>query len=254
MMDYNEKTSDATTDMAKVVKTSGVQSLPAALALIDVYAVPDSALVRIEHNWVAPDPLKTPNPDIKRLSDYHYWKVDGIFPATFFTKCRFKYNRVVNTATGNLDNILLLTTLSVDSLLLLYRKSTAYDWAAVPFIKAGTANTGYLIVDTLRKGEYTLAIGKPYHAGINKISEPALPWNVYPNPSNNSFTFSFNDTDKATIKIFDSTGKQVETLKIGNNNSIVMWNTKRLNSGNYIAVLYSENNTILGDKKLVLIK
>ncbi len=254
MMDYNEKTSDATTDMAKVIKITGVQSLPASLALIDVSAVPDSALVRIEHNWVAPDPLKTPNPDIKRLSDYHYWKVDGIFPATFFSKGRFKYSRVVNTTSGNLDNILLPSTLSVDSLIILYRKSTAYDWAAVPFTKAGTVNTGYLIVDTLRKGEYTLAVGKPYHAGINKISEPVVPWNVYPNPSNNSFTFSFNDTDKAIIKIFDSTGKQVETLKVGNHNPIVTWNAKRLPSGNYVAVLYSENNTILANKKLVLIK
>ena len=35
--------------------------------ILDVVSVPDSALVRIEHNWVAPDPLKVSQSRYKKV-------------------------------------------------------------------------------------------------------------------------------------------------------------------------------------------
>jgi len=254
MMDYNEMISDATTDMAQVIKTTGTKSYPASLCVLSVTSVTDSALVRVEHNWVAPDPLKTPNPDIKRLSDYHYWKVDGIFSAGFVTKGKLKYSRTVNSTSGNLDNILLPTTQSADSLLLLYRKSVADDWAIIPFVKSGTYNGGYLVVDTLRRGEYTLAIGTPYVASVNKYSKPGGQLNMFPNPSQNSVTFSYSLSEKATIKIFNTSGKEVDKINIDANQHKTTWDSSSFKSGTYVVQLVSEKGSVLDDQKLVLIK
>ena len=254
MMDYNEKTSDATTDMYKVIKTTGVQSFSASLSIIDVIAVTDSALVRIEHNWVAPDPLKSANSDIKRLSDYHYWKVDGIFPNSFISKGRFRYNRTVSSTSGNLDNILLPYSSSTDSLLLLYRKNVADDWKIIPFIRSGPASTGYLIADTLRKGEYTFGVGKPFVQAIDNIKKSGGNLHVYPNPSENYFTFSFSISEKAEIKFYNCLGLEIDHILITPEQKTANWCTANFNPGTYLARLISEKQTVLDSKKLLLIK
>jgi hypothetical protein len=224
------------------------------LCNLDVVSVPDSALVRIEHNWVAPDPLKVNNPDIKRLSDYHYWKVDGIFPAGFVSKGKFKYSRIVNSTYGNLDNILLPYTTSIDSLLLLYRKDVSDDWKIVRFTKYGPATTGYLVVDTLRKGEYAFAIGTPYLTYINKNEKTGGYLNVYPNPSNTLFTFSFSVSEKSEIKIFNSLGVEIDSMEIGPEQNTINWNARSYSSGTYFARLMMGNQTFINEQKLLLVK
>jgi aminopeptidase N len=252
MMDFNQKVSDAITDYIGIIKTTGTINSTQSLCNLIISSAPDSALVRIEHNWVAPDPLKTSNPDIKRLSDYHYWKVDGIFPGGFVTKAKFKYQRTVSSTTGNLDDVLLSTTSSADSLLLLYRRDAAHDWNIEPFTKSGNSIFGYLVVDTLKKGEYAFAIGKPYHIGIfeNKKDEGLL--KIFPNPANNQITFSFLCKDEGQIIIYDSMGLKVQTLKTKQDQQSLIWNCSGLPAGNYIVKLNSKKGTIAQEKLCVL--
>jgi len=254
MMDYNEKISDATTDIKKIVKTTGAYDMSQALTKLDVNSISDSAFVRVEHNWVAPDPLKIPNPDIVRLSNYHYWKVDGIFPVGFNTKARFKYSRVTGPSIGTLDNILLPVTASTDSLLLLYRSDAASDWSITHFSRIGPSTTGYLIIDTMRRGEYCFAVGTPYYAYINQQNKPITALNVFPNPSNKLFTFSFHHTEKATIRIFDVAGNEVKKINTNMQQDTVTWNAAGMAPGTYVARLISESGKKLDEKKLILIK
>lgn len=258
MMDYNEKISDAITDMYKVIKATGIYDMTLSFFRAEVSSITDSALVRVEHNWVAPDPMKTPNPDIKRLSDYHYWKVDGIFPDNFAAKARFKYNRTVSSTIGSMDNILLPVSASTDSLLLLYRPNAAADWSITHFSRLGPSVVGYLIVDTLRRGEYTFAVGTPYIANINKYNQPTNHLNVFPNPSNNSFTFSFDITENAftdwQIKIYNALGNEVYSIDTGTKNATLIWNASGVLPGTYYAQLISEKGKISDKKKLILVK
>ncbi|HNW70564.1 MAG TPA: M1 family aminopeptidase [Bacteroidales bacterium] len=255
MMDFNEKTSDAITDMYKVIKTTGTYDLPLTYCRVDVSGINDSALVRVEHNWVAPDPLKAANPDILRLSDVHYWKVDGIFPENFIASARFKYNRNASTSTVNIDNILLPVYTSTDSLLLLYRPNTAADWSITHFSRLGPSTVGYLIVDTLRKGEYCFAVGTPYVASVNNPETPKNHLEAFPNPSNNSFTFSFDINEKASIKIYDVAGNEVSVIEAGSNEHKAIWQAADVAAGTYYARLFSlDGKKKLGEKKLVLIK
>jgi hypothetical protein len=113
---------------------------------------------------------------------------------------------------------------------------------------------GYLVVDTLRRGEYTLAVGTPYLLFINKIQKTGGNLNVYPNPSNNLFTFSFPGSEKAEIKIFNSLGIEIDSIKIGPEMSTVSWNPGNCSSGTYFARLMTDNQKIISEKKLFLIK
>jgi len=254
MMDYHEKISDAITDMTKVIKTAGSYDLIYALCRVDVSSISDSVLLRVEHNWVAPDTLKTPRPDILRLSDYHYWKVDGIFPDNFIARARFKYNRSVSATVGNTDSGLLPVAASTDSLLLLYRPDATSDWSIARFTRYGPSSVGFLIVDTLRRGEYTFAVGTPYFASAGKCN-PNNYLNVFPNPSNKTFTFSFAISEDASIMIYDASGKEVRMIRIEKNDKQAIWDAGNCKAGTYYAHLISfKGKKILSEKKLLLVK
>jgi aminopeptidase N len=157
ILDLDEKVSSATTSYYATLKTTGITNFPNLFFALDVQNVSDSAFVRVEYNWVAPDPLKKPSKDIYRISPNGYWKIDGILPASLSASGKFQYNR----NTGAFDNTLLPTAASVDSLLLLYRSNTADEWHIIKHTIKGTSSSGYLSTQTLQKGEYTLGIGKP---------------------------------------------------------------------------------------------
>lgn len=254
IIDPEEKLADATTDLYKTIKTTGAVDFPNTYCSFEVISIIDSAFARVEHNWVAPAPLKTPNPDIKRLSNYRYWKVDGIFPATFVTKGKFRYNRTNSTSGGYLDNVLMKTTSSKDSLLLLYRKDCSDDWKITKFSFNGNQFYGYIITDSLKKGEYTLAIGRPQNSSINESIEKEGGYlNIFPNPSGSNFNFQFNDNNVSEIKIFNTLGKEVDTIKILPSQNNISWTPVNIQQGAYFVCLYSSENKLVSKKQIVYI-
>ncbi len=156
MLDLEEKVSSATTSSYKIIKETGKSDFPNSFFALDVQNVRDSAFFRVEYNWVAPDPVKKISKDIYRLTSNGYWKIDGLFPSDFNGSGKFKYNGI----SMNSENTLLPTTSSADSLLLLYRSSTADDWHIIKHTIKGTSSSGYLTTPSLQKGEYVLGIGK----------------------------------------------------------------------------------------------
>jgi hypothetical protein len=156
-LDRNEYISDAITDYEIKISATGILSFPETNISIDVKDTATGGnLIRIEYNWVKPDGFKRSDPGI-RLSDYHYWKVDGILAPGFLAKGTFTYD---GSSTDYLDNTLI--TGKEDSLLILYRASTADDW--IPVIRStfnkgsNDDRKGSFTVDTLKKGEYVLGI------------------------------------------------------------------------------------------------
>ena len=254
LMDADDKIADAITAHGTTVKTTGQISFPTTYCTLDVTSVADSAWVRIEHNFVPPDPLKVPDPDIDRLSDHRYWKVDGIFPAGFITKAKFRYNRTTSTTTGYLDNTLMTTTGSKDSLRLLYRTGPESDWETIPFTIAGTSTAGDMIVDTLRKGEYTFAIGVPISFGI-RGNEPGLEKgiHIFPNPSDSDFTIEWKYRDVTRIQILNFKGKIVEEIPVANKQRVV-WEPGNKSSGIYVVKFYDAQGAVIGQEKIVYAK
>ncbi len=150
MADPDEKISDATTDETKILKEKGEYDYPETFVKVLVEKISDSALVRITHNWVAPDSINSACSGLI-VSDSRYWTVEGLFTKGFEASGEFSYNNA-----SGLDKKLL--EYSTDSLVMLYRPGAGYAWKVTAFKQEGTWMTGTITVDELQAGEYSLAV------------------------------------------------------------------------------------------------
>ena len=148
MADMDEKISDATTDEFKTIKSIGEYNYQQSFFNLMVEKITDSALVRVTHNWIAPDYLNLVEPGF-RISDSRYWTVEGILPVGFKAKGEFIYDNSVG-----LDKSLITST--KDSLVILYRSGAGQPWKETSFIRKGTGTEGTITVNNLQKGEYAL--------------------------------------------------------------------------------------------------
>ncbi|HEY1038564.1 MAG TPA: T9SS type A sorting domain-containing protein, partial [Bacteroidia bacterium] len=218
----------------------------------------DSSFVRVEHNYVKPDSVKN-NANNYKLNDQHYWKIDGLLSPNFLSKATFWFDGRKQTGgtTGYLDTI--LTTITADSVILLYRKNTADDWHEVDKYsktKLGGVNGryGYFTVDTLRIGEYTSANGvSTVLVDLNEIEKEENVVLVYPNPAKNLVTISTENFDPKNChyEIYDLHGKKLQEGKISNKQTQVQLGN--LPDGNYLVSVYSDRKKI-SSHKIVIIK
>jgi hypothetical protein len=250
MLDIEEKISDATTDKYMTIKTTGTKSFDPVYFQASVTQVSDSVFLRAEHNWVPPDSLKNPVPGLF-LSDYRYWKIDGTFPSSFLAKGRFYYNKTTSGTNSYLDNTFI--TNSVDSLVLLYRKTPGQDWQFIPFSKSGGTTFGYLITDTLRPGEYCMGIWNwALYLGIQNHKNPHhSPLSIYPNPSDSGFTIEYSVAQNGMILVYDVHGTIVYKINAEAGEKSVYWAPQSSIKGIYIIELL-ENGSRKEAKKVVL--
>jgi aminopeptidase N len=244
MADAEEKLSDATTDIAKTLKTTGEYDFPQTYCKVLVDQISDSALVRITHNWVAADSLAVAQPGL-RISDSRYWTVEGIFPADFKAKGKFTYSRATT-----LD--LTLITSSKDSLVMLYRADAGQPWRGTSFSRIGPWTAGIITVDTLQRGEYTLAVWDRLFLNQSEKSGVKTGFmNIYPNPACHAVNIDFDSPAKTLLFVFDTLGKQVSKKKFEAGPNHFTW----AKSGTTASVLYFNltdlTGNILESKKVV---
>ncbi len=255
-IDRNEKVSDAISDFEKAITTTGNVVMTETNSTLNVQTIGNpGTIVRMEHNWVAPDGFKQSNPGI-RLSDYHYWKVDGIFMTGFYSKANFFYDGSTSTTTaGWIDNTLITGT--EDSLVLLYRTGTSDDWHIVT---ASTHNMGFatdkigsFTIDTLIKGEYTLGY-YDYTVAINSpITKATYALSVSPNPAKDICRINFSLVNKpyAIISVCDVAGKSVYTCNVFSHQQFIDWDCSKMAKGAYLINLIADGN-ILESTKVVI--
>ena len=157
-LNRNEGISQAVTADEKMIKLQGNVALSNALTEIYVEDVSDSAFVRAEHYWVAPDPFKQPYA-MYRLSPNRYWKFDIHPKGNFKARLKINFNgRTTTTDAGWLDHNLITNE---SKLVLLHRKNNYDDWqlvnAEVTTYGNLTDKFGKIELDSLMAGEYTLA-------------------------------------------------------------------------------------------------
>jgi len=243
--DLYEKTCDATTDYAQVVKEVGDPEFPETYFGLEVQSITDSAFVRIVHNWAPPDPMKNPIQGLT-ISDYRYWKIDGVFPEGFEATGRFWYNK-----NGYLDDGIIQS--QEDSVVLIYRANTTDDWHFINYTQVGIWSIGNFYVDNLQPGQYCIAVTDDTFVGINETEPVSLPQlKVYPNPS--SSTFKIETSESGTLKFYDINGKTVDTLKVENGGQTIKWKPDNLPPGTYFVRMLSEQNKALAHGRLVIIE
>ncbi len=245
-VDKEEQIQDATTDRYFIISNAGDYNFDNEYAYVTINNLDDSCMLRVVHNWVAPDSLKTPIPGLF-LSDNRYYNVEGILPSNFSASIKFKFTKSLNE---KLDNNL-LTNVS-DSLVLLYRKSPKYDWQIIPFIKTGSNTAGYLFDDSLKLGQYCMGIWDwDRYVSINKTKDKSNNYlKIYPNPSKNYFKINFSLKNKGKIKIYNINGDVVYEKNIDKTGKSITWSPNNLSKGVYIVKLNTDKIT-LSSKKIV---
>ncbi|MGQ9847443.1 MAG: M1 family aminopeptidase [Bacteroidales bacterium] len=242
--DLYERVNDATTDQYKVIKTATNYTFDKCNFVGIVTSITDSAFVRVEHNWVAPDGFKNPIPGLF-ISHEHYWSVNGIFPNNFVMKGRFQYIKTTTPQGGGFDNELINN--SIDSLVLLYRPDRAHDWQLIPFTRIGTPYLGYLITDTLKTGEYTFGMWN--WAAWNGIGQNIIPKSeikIIPNPTTGDCNIYYNFNPNTKIELINALGQIVFEVKLNQETENFLLSMANFDNGIYwIKITTKNQNPIL---------
>lgn len=212
-LNYDSKINDASSHEVKVIKTNSSSNWTLGKVNTQVKNKgADSSLVRIIHNYVAPDNFKI-NPKQHKLSNQHYWKVEGILSPGFVSKIRFNYDGSKNLSGANAYLDTLLAIVNGDSIGLFYRPNAQHEWTWLrkAFKYSSSTKAGYIEVDTLKLGEYTfgnIADTTSLNVLQSYTAKPEV--KIYPNPSKQIVHIEFADKPASTLKysIYDLAGRE----------------------------------------------
>ena len=154
VVDYDEKLADAIVDYNIIVNSTGTKNANEANVKVIVDSFSDTTFLRVEDNYVAPDPLKNANPNVYEMSAAHYWRIATLPASSISGRIRF----VLKASETGIDYEL-VNGHNVNELLLLYREDPSCDWEIIHCDKSASSSTMYLTTDDFRNGEYTIAIG-----------------------------------------------------------------------------------------------
>jgi len=244
--DLHRNFCDATTDEVKIIKETGEYDFENCYFQLEVEDVTDSAFFRVTHNWVAPDPLQTPQEGLT-LSDYRYYTIDGIVPENFEATGVFRYSSI-----HKLDNSIL--TNPYDSIVILYRPDVSSNWQGILFEKDGSPFSGYLRVPNVRIGQYTIAVWEEQFVSVKKPTEISSEdyMQLYPNPSNGRVYVELYLPEKARLNVFDITGRQVDSILLKANQVNTRWDGRRMPKGEYFLQLVNMEGEELSKQKVIL--
>lgn len=236
-----------TDDQLVVNSTSNIQQLNMSMSNLGINSISDSALLQIEHHWVAPDTIKN-NVNNYRISTKRYWNIKGLLPANFHASARFEFNGM--SSTGFLDEDLL--SIANDSIILLYREGTHDDWQEYPYYTKTTVSTlpiGFFQVDSLLMGEYTFA-NSPTAVVVNEQVVNNNAFKLYPNPTKGVVKMEANENNGQLkrLAVYSLSGEEVHHQNFTNTIEI---NTQNWEKGSYIITVFSENQLIYTKKLIV---
>jgi aminopeptidase N len=254
-----EKISDAVAPEIQKLNSVSTVNFANAKMSITVQSITDSAFVRVTHNYVAPDPYKTCCIPY-RLSPNRYWTVDGILPSNFKAKATVTYEgRTLSFSGYNyLDNNLINTY--EDSLVLMYRKNPADEWAVYPYFTRNMFATnndkrGSIVIDSLQLGEYVLAM-KDASLSVSAVPASVPSIKLYPNPAGDFLHVDLSackPADKNALKLVvtDISGRVVHSEQASGKTALLRIMTSSLKNGIYTLSLQTEGGVVATEKFVV---
>lgn len=195
-------------DHQRVITAPGNFVYPFVRFRVNATGVTDSALVRVDHQWIAPDPLEE-QPDL-RISGTNFWVVSGIFPENFQAQGRILYDATAGNAFLDAD----LFGTNEDSIVLLYRASPTLPWQEHPdytvFRLIPTDGRGDVVINGLKPGEYALARGAFLNVATRE-EDLAGKVQLYPNPTRGPVFLQWPDGPVQPLRVrwFDPLGREI---------------------------------------------
>jgi len=239
----------ARTDNQLVIKNTFSNQLQnLAMLRLTVSAISDSALLQMEHHWVAPDSIKN-NPNNYRISTKRYWSFNGILPPNFKASARLDFD--ARATVGFLDDDLLTT--NTDSIILLYRENASKDWEEYQYYTKTTVGTllfGFMTIDSLSLGEYTFANSALAVSVKENNNLKTNNFKLFPNPSDAYVVIEEinSSANSYFVEIYDLNGKVVHQTIFNDKTKI---NTQHWDKGNYIVTLFNQSKLVYSGKIIV---
>ena len=258
MLDHDEKISDAISDYEQLITTTGNKAFPETNTSLSVVNTGSTnSIMRIEHNWIAPDSVI--GDTSLTVSDYHYWKIDGLLSPGFVGSTIFNYNGS-NATTGYIDNTFIIG--SENNLVMAYRKGPGYNWTVAPHqtlsMGSATDKVGSIKVDSIKLGEYSLA-KKTGLVGISTVTKnnDNRELILSPNPIQLKQNTIINiklpllETNTAVLRVLNATGKIIHETTIYKHQAEITWDAYGIATGLYFINL-EENGKQSISKKLLI--
>lgn len=225
-----------------VVKTTGNKNFSPAKMAINVAALPDSALIRVEHHYAMPDTAGAANPHGYLLSN-RYWSIEADLPDGFDGSATVFYD-----GRGQMDQLdaelFAQTGPSEDSVLMVYRPGPGYPWVEYPTYFKNKLNSsidryGVLRIDHVVPGQYTVAKGLST-VGIKEPVEVVLPVKASPNPAVSYVRLSMEEPFDM-LHAFNEQGEMILAQNFPGTTSIQVPLGGAVPAGKYIFVLYTKS-------------
>ncbi len=239
-LNMEAKISDASVSQYKVIKNTGVSNYPDLKISFNISQLSDSVLLRVTHNFVQPDPA--PQWTGYKASPNRYFLIDGIFPSGFKGTATVIYDGRSTSPTQNqfLDNMLFTQGFNEDSLVLLYRSSTAQNWSEYPYYTKAMGNAndkfGTVKLDSILKGEYTFGM-RIAHTGISKY-KTYDGVKISPNPTKGKVKIDFSSFSASNniieLNLYNFEGRWIKNLKIESRSTPYELSTEGLSEGIYL--------------------
>ena len=169
--------------------------------------------------------------------------MEGLFPSGFRAKGKFFFSK------PTLEHDLLANP--ADSLLILYRPNSRNYWRNIPYAKIGSSSSGYLIIDSLLRGEYAFgALDKTFGMNDSKIEYGDL-LKIFPNPANGHCTIEINSPDAVRLSIFDTLGNKLDDQSFAAGKHVMAWKGSHTKTGVYFFRLFSKSGNELVSRKII---
>lgn len=240
----NLKLTLARADREMMVKTTGNKNFTPAKMTMNISALPDSTLIRVEHHFAMPDTAGSANPNGYLLTN-RYWTIDADLPDGFDG-----YAGIFYDGKGQLDQLdtelFAQTSSSEDSILLLYRPGPGFPWTEYPtYFKntqiSPTDKYGYIRIDHVQPGQYTIAKGNSTVAAKEPAKEHAFV-KASPNPTDSLVRLTA-DVPFDKILIFNEKGQIMKerTLAPANELELIV---RDFPAGKYWFVLFTAQGAV----------
>ncbi|TVR78359.1 MAG: hypothetical protein EA409_10545 [Saprospirales bacterium] len=210
-------------------------------ARLTTHSIEDTVLFFIEHHYTAPQPVKSEDPDF-RLSVNHYFKMGGTFDESWDAQLVLRYN---GRGTFPLDAD--LTSITEDSLILVYRPSPELDWEEYPYytknIFVPNDGNGFINIHKILPGEYAFA--NSYFrdpTNVTEISDSPGHFTFFPNPADNELHIKSGGVEgRFNLSIYDMNGRllkkeEAKSFLAGETHSL---NISKMESGSFLLLIES---------------
>jgi hypothetical protein len=254
-INFENKIADAISSESKTHKTVASVTYAMGKCIVQVTNKGlDSSFIRVEHNYTKPDPIKF-NVKNYKISNQHYWKIDGILTTGFLAKLHLNFDGTNGTSGTYTALDTCLTSVQNDSLIVLYRKNAADDWTLVngyTKYKFGI-KAGKVIIDTMKLGEYVFANkngGVPTFVKQETKKEHGL--KLFPNPATNQVTIQMNQqslTGNETYQVKNIEGKLVGSGSVSS--AEFSLDCSSYAKGTYFVTIYA-NKKLCAREKLII--